>query len=330
MKFDVVRCLAIIFVICIHSMGIIDAAIAEGSVGLGVKLIGGILNSVIHSGVPLFLMLSGALLLGKMEPIKLFFLKRLKRILVPFFVWNLIVFVLGSLKGFRQLGYGQIICTFLKKFLTEGTHGIYWYVYAIIGLYLLTPVLRVYFCHADKKQVYYLGGILVLITSLSRIFPSLTIFSRFSSPNLDCLTYFIIGYIVHQYLVKEKNFHKYALLGFMMTMLGGCIDNVCRIDSNFPWIFFTSICLFSIIVSSKSVSAVDSQSRFGKVIHFISSTSYGIFLSHFLIISLFIKIGLHAFIPLCIEPICMTLIVLMVECFLMWLIRTIRIDKILM
>lgn len=112
MKFDVVRCLAIIFVICIHSMGIIDAAIAEGSVGLGVKLIGGILNSVIHSGVPLFLMLSGALLLGKMEPIKLFFLKRLKRILVPFFVWNLIVFVLGSLKGFRQLGYGQIICTF--------------------------------------------------------------------------------------------------------------------------------------------------------------------------------------------------------------------------
>lgn len=84
MKFNVVRCLAIIFVICVHSMAIMNAAIAEGSADVGVKLIGGTLNSIIHSGVPLFLMLSGALLLGKMEPIKLFFSEKTKTYSSPF------------------------------------------------------------------------------------------------------------------------------------------------------------------------------------------------------------------------------------------------------
>lgn len=329
MKFDFIRCLAIIFVICIHSMAIMDAAIAEGSAGIGVKLIGGILNSIIHSGVPLFLMLSGSLLLGKKEPVKLFFYKRLKRILVPFFIWSLFVFMLSSFKDFRKLGCGQLISTFFYKFLTEGTFGIYWYVYAIIGLYLITPVLRVYFGHADKKMAYYFGGILVLITSASQLFPSITIFSRFSSLNLDCLTYFIIGYIINQYVVKEKNIHKYSLIGLVLAMLGGFVNEVCRVDSNFPWIFFTSIFLFSTLVSNKKIEILDYNLKLGKIVNFISSTSYGIYLSHFLFISVLIKLGFASLVPLSIEPICMTLIVLMIDVLFMYVVKKIKVDKIL-
>lgn len=70
-NFDCIRTLAILFVICIHSMGEMEQVISSVHCGTLTKIVGALLNSIIHSGVPLFVMLSGALLLNKNEPISL-------------------------------------------------------------------------------------------------------------------------------------------------------------------------------------------------------------------------------------------------------------------
>lgn len=211
-SFDFIRTIAIIFVICIHSMGEMDKAITDGPCYTGIKIVNALLNSIIHTGVPLFVMLSGSLLLRKNEPIELFFKKRFKRILIPFFLWSLVVFIIKCLEGNIQSGR-NIIIEFLLQFISRGTHGIYWYIYLIIGLYLLTPILRIFFSYATKRQVFYLGICTMIISLLGNMFSEIQIFSRFTSPNMIYLTYFIWGRIVSEYLY-EKKYSCYITIGF--------------------------------------------------------------------------------------------------------------------
>ena len=82
--FDIARCLAIFIVICLHSLGLLDMSTDQG---YGNHLIIRSLYSFASIGVPLFVMLSGALLLGKKESINCFYKKRARRLLLPFFAF---------------------------------------------------------------------------------------------------------------------------------------------------------------------------------------------------------------------------------------------------
>lgn len=138
LRYDIIRFLAIFLVVCIHSMALVDAARDAGDVTA--RVVSALMN-IIYCGVPLFVMLSGALLLGKDEPMKVFFKKRLSRVLIPFLVWSVIVGAILYLQGGGRSIVGYTLYE-LKSVATTGVHGIYWYVYMIIGLYCLTPVLR--------------------------------------------------------------------------------------------------------------------------------------------------------------------------------------------
>ena len=70
---DYARAFAIVFIFFIHSLEPLATAAADGSWGLRVEK--NLLESLIRTGVCLFLGISGALLLGKQEPLKVFFRK---------------------------------------------------------------------------------------------------------------------------------------------------------------------------------------------------------------------------------------------------------------
>ena len=92
-SYDIIRATAIFFVICIHSLGLVnDALLMENSIGQAHVI--NALMGIVYSGVPLFVMLSGALLLGKEEPLKMFFHRRLQRVLWPFLLWSLVVYAI--------------------------------------------------------------------------------------------------------------------------------------------------------------------------------------------------------------------------------------------
>ena len=87
---DTLKILAIIAVITIHVSG--------NSVILPVSSSGWWAANFYHSlsqwAVPVFVMLSGAFLLGKTdEPLKLFFKKRIKKVVIPYIVWLIIYFL---------------------------------------------------------------------------------------------------------------------------------------------------------------------------------------------------------------------------------------------
>ena len=94
-----------------------------------------IYQALIIMGVPLFVMLSGALLLQPSkvnEPIRVFLKKRLSRIGIAFVFWSVIYFAWSYYINHAVLTVNSVIQTFLNG----GAYYQFWFIYLIMGLYL--------------------------------------------------------------------------------------------------------------------------------------------------------------------------------------------------
>jgi surface polysaccharide O-acyltransferase-like enzyme len=105
-------------------------------------------------GVPLFFLISGYLLLSKQEDLLTFFRKRASHIIIPFLVWSIIYDVQNS----DAFANGVTLEGILKMFIRilrgpRETH--LWFFYSLIGLYLLTPILRVFVAKARNAEILY-------------------------------------------------------------------------------------------------------------------------------------------------------------------------------
>lgn len=106
-------------------------------------------------GVPLFFLISGYLLLSRQEDLSTFFKKRATRIAVPFLVWSIIYDVKNS-QAFSTTGVtlDGILMIFLR-IIRGPREGHLWFFYSLIGLYLLTPILRAFVAKARNSEILY-------------------------------------------------------------------------------------------------------------------------------------------------------------------------------
>jgi surface polysaccharide O-acyltransferase-like enzyme len=131
-------------------------------------------QSVARLGVPLFLMLTGMLLLqpSKIESLSVFFKKRLYRIGLPFLFWGAIYFVWDfSVKNtpfsLRDIAQG----------ILNGPYTQFWYLYLLVGLYLLIPILRLFIAHARRNMIKYSVILWFFVASITFLFSRLSNFS---------------------------------------------------------------------------------------------------------------------------------------------------------
>ncbi|MBA4849726.1 acyltransferase [Emticicia sp. BO119] len=102
-----------------------------------------IINVFGRFAVPVFVMLSGYLLIGKYEELNSFLKKRFTRIFVPFLIWSLIYIIWSNFKGLANERTLWTVGDFVKKILTGGGGGAghLWFVYMLLGIYTFTPVI---------------------------------------------------------------------------------------------------------------------------------------------------------------------------------------------
>lgn len=105
-------------------------------------------------GVPLFFLISGYLLLSKQEDLSTFFRKRAARIIIPFLVWSIIYDVLNSNAFASGVTFEGILKMFIR-ILRGPREGHLWFFYSLIGLYLITPILRVFISKARNSEIFY-------------------------------------------------------------------------------------------------------------------------------------------------------------------------------
>jgi len=166
---DILRCIACCMVLIVHSCECyyISNFYANGFEGLDIEswrneaVWATIIGTLCRTSVPLFVMISGFLLLPMKSGMgmKEFYLKRASRVLVPYIVWTLVYSVYTACKwneGFTGIG-DYINCIFenIAYFFVNFNPriGHMWYVYMIIGIYLFIPIISPWVEKASKKEM---------------------------------------------------------------------------------------------------------------------------------------------------------------------------------
>lgn len=316
-KYDLIRGLAIIFIVFIHSMGRLATA-AEGDT-FYLRLESASIQSIISTGVHLFILLSGALLLGKEESAGVFYRKRIRRIIPPFLIWSLVVYTFTCLVS-GPIPWKTVIPEFLRQFLTQGVHGTYWFVYMIIGLYLVTPLLRIV-CR-DEKNCLLLLGITASVYLLNLIWPDFLATGRWFNLNTSCLLDYVTGFTIVHFL-REKSWLRPAAWALFATSVAA--DIFCRffIGEVLPFEIASALGLFSLLVTHPS------PVRLSRPFRLLSETCFGIYLSHCLFVSAFVRLPFTAGIPLWADPFLKALAVLAAEFAMMWVLRKLRLTRFL-
>lgn len=311
-RYDLVRSIAIILIVFTHSMGMITGTAPAG--GSPVRVEYALLRTIISPGVHLFFLLSGALLLGKEEPVWLFYRKRLRRILVPFLIWSAILYVLTGLKT-PSFDWKHCLPDFGQKLLTNGIHGTYWFIYAILGLYLITPLLRL-LCHAKA------GCTALLLLSLAVYGSHLAFPSVPEVPYVSCLADYVAGYWFVRYLRRSKPVIILAAVVLTLSFLSEFFQRLLT-ENNFPFEILLAAALFVLIVHSVRAP------KLSPAFQLLGDCSLGIYLSHCIFISAFTLVAVRLGLPAAAGPFFVGLGTFAVEWCLMALLRKLKLDRVL-
>ncbi len=289
---DLIRAVAIILVIIIH------AAIEPYPITSMTPQVVfqwwtvNIYNSLARPSVPLFVMLSGALLLQPSkveEPIRVFFKKRLRRIALPVLFWGAAYFAWDFL-----VIKVPISLNFIVQGILTGPYYHFWFVYMLMGLYLITPILRVVVGHADWKVIRYffllwfVGTAIVPLLRLTRIYNL--------DPTLFVLTgwigYFLLGAYLPRMKIRRLTLKIVMILGFVWTMLAtyvvtGTIGGTLGLffyDYLTANVILASVALFMLLLIIPTHHFENASQPTNRLLHLISQNTLAIYLFHVIIL----------------------------------------------
>jgi surface polysaccharide O-acyltransferase-like enzyme len=293
------RVLATISVILLHVSG--QILIQYGKVSEFVWWTGNLYDSSVRFCVPIFVMLTGFLLLPKSYEIGDFIKKRFLRIILPFLFWSIVYIVFTynvKISPNQEMSTPEIIIWSLDL-LRSGTSPHLWYIYMIIGIYLITPIISKWVQNCSEKEILYF-----LIIWLIALILNQPVLERYIT-DID-VSYFsdFIGYLVLGYYLSVKTF-KYSksvvnIAAILLIVIGVCITiagtyYLTNRDGKFNQYFYGYMTLNTLMVST-GVFLVFKNSTFSKSlkgIDFISKYSYGVYLVHVLVLFFLSKLGIE-------------------------------------
>ena len=247
-------------------------------------------QSLVLMGVPLFVMLSGALLLQPSkvnEPIRVFLKKRLARIGIAFVFWSGIYFAWSYYMDHTALTVNSVI----QSLLSGGAYYQFWFIYLIMGLYLITPVLRIVVTYAQRKILRY---IIILWFIAASMVPLLHLITGFAvDGNLLLFGGFIGYFVLGEYLigvnVKTKTLKRLLVIGMVWTIVGLFLMTF-PFQSAHNLYFFAYTTSANIILASVATFMLlskfpkdwpgTSRPWFKRLVHTISENTLPIFFMH--------------------------------------------------
>lgn len=294
---DLIRTVAILLVIMQHSWS--GLHLDDPSLGIGCHSY----QALVVLGVPLFFMLSGALLLGAgQQSIETFLGKRMRRLLIPYLLWGTFVYLLSvAMHKYPDVDTPADALQRYIPYLLSGKINIsYWYIFALIGLYLLTPFLQRALCLPQAKQLLRYGLFLwVGWLLLSAYYPQFGSLTYYNSLGFRYLGFFLAGYYAVHFLTDRHTNRLFGLIGFPMLYALNVIGLTTGINTS-PIHAMAAVCLFLLLLSFKiptrSKRFVTSTGRYAYVIYFV----------HVMIVSMLCILDIWTWCPLWIRPLVVT------------------------
>ena len=242
---DVVRCVAMLMVIGVHC---IDPFYISPTMRVIPEYThwAAIYGSLLRPSVPLFVMMTGLLLLPvRQQPLGTFYKKRIFRVLFPFLIWSVLYSmfpwftgllglpkeIIGDFFCYTQGHESQSLIDSLKdvamipfNFSHKENH--MWYIYLLIGLYLYLPVFSAWVEKASEKaKLWFLlaWGVSTLLPYYYQ-FVSPYVWGGCSWNSFNMLYYFagFNGYLLLGHYLRNHDWslNKILLVGIPMFLIG--------------------------------------------------------------------------------------------------------------
>lgn len=284
----------------------------------------------------LFLAISGSLLIPVRTTQKYFYRRRFSKLLPPLLLWSIVGIVFYVLTGQRspsEIGYMLFSLPFRSVIIPP-----FWFMYSIIGMYLIAPILTPYLNQNGRSGVLFLLALWVisLILPLGNL-----IFDGFYSAegNYKYLLssfsgytgYMLLGYYLRKYPLKitEKRF------GWMSLMLGLLLMLMIIAIVGFRWpqhreYVLGNLSLVNAIIVALYFSlfqAMFTEGLITKLAQKLTKYTFGVYLIHIFVIEFVNKIFLPLHLPV---PVLLVLIPLfsIILCFvIVWILSMSSITK---
>lgn len=307
LSYDILRIIALLMIVMVHVSAYI--VIFFPDTDKCEWLVGNIFNGIARAGVPLFILLSGALLLKEDKPVDA----------ASFYKKNLLT--MGCLTVFWMILYGLFYSLFLP--LMEGKSASLsdfwgfivsfkgseyphlWYMLMVVGMYLMIPVLRLFVKRENKS---YIKGMIILSLLLqfgARTADLLTrgctsgVSTFLAKFHLEPLTGFIgvllVGWYLNEYTLKKKTRIVIYICGILSVTLSTLtvhfgIDTVPEIrdyvysELSLPALIY-GVALFVFVKTLCGGRATESRTA-----AVMSDSTFGVYLIHIVILEVFVRL----------------------------------------
>lgn len=309
-EYDLARVLAIVGVIAIHCVAFV--VILDFKPMSKTWHMANLVDAFSHWCVPVFIMLSGALLIKPgfdMNKLKSFYSAKVSRIVIPFVIWSIIYLawyaIMISHDNLRSdLQFG------LVSLLTGWPVGAHLYfILIIIGLYAITPFLSVMVGQVNQKIVAGLSvGVLLAATVSLTINTWLTHRSgtNFVTMFLPYTGYYILGYVINVNRHHLKSMFSGRQIAALFTLIGlliaGATYCLTLPTSHLNTYFYDYLSPLTILLSlsaiiglmklsdyiaSKKVAERWFKVDYASTIVKLSNMTFGVYFVHLLLINVF-------------------------------------------
>src|SRR3989338_6228729 len=291
---DVIRSVAIFLVVLLHVSAPFVTAFRR--IPLNQWLVANFYDSISNQSVPLFLMISGFLILSryKSDQLKMFVKKRFLKVFIPFIIWS--VFYLFWRIYFH--GESLNLTLMFRQFITTKTYYHLGFFYYLLSLYLITPF--VYQLIRNRVLIFPFLFLWFIFISINELFRPLKFYSRVGTEMFTpYLGFYVVGYALGNniLLTFKKMGPKVLFLIFLISNLfifigttylsiwKGKFISVLYIYYT-PFVFFSSLTSFLLLKNIKWDIFNRQRVWLTNLIKRVSLISFGIYLIHPIIIEL--------------------------------------------
>ncbi|MBQ8804704.1 MAG: acyltransferase [Tyzzerella sp.] len=264
-------------------------------------IIANIIESVMYFAVPVFFMLSGATLMDYREryTTKEYFIKRIRKTLIPFVVWNLIGLVYEILRK-RILLETLSLVNVGEMILNTQIIGIYWFFIPLFSIYMVIPLFSAVPKEKRKEIFSYLavGGFV-----LNCLFPFLANTCNFSYNGglmikvvSEYLLYTIVGYLLSEYDLQKNRFIIYiagicglcihAIGTYILSVDAGSVISTYKGYNNLPCVLYS----VAIFVFLKEIVKRTEKHKMVQWIASFDKYTFSVYLMHYYLIDIMVAL----------------------------------------
>lgn len=213
---DMLRVLACFLVIVNHTIPMVFLEFAPSSTWFA-SVVYFYISKV---SVPVFVMIAGYTMLGKVDDYKKS-MQRVLRMIAALFVFSLPYYLLQCIVGDR-INYG--VMDFISSVLQNPLTIAFWFLHMYIGLMLMLPFVQKFVTNLTKKDCQIFIGITLFVSGtmpmVEHIFPTVTYSKLVDLALFDSyISMLLIGYYIKNYIVPTKKLTITAFVCYILCII---------------------------------------------------------------------------------------------------------------